>query len=184
MKFQPIQDFHQLYFVTISVSGWKHLFSQPKCAALVLNSLDWLRKQKRIKLYNFCLMPNHLHKIIRVLQPFTLSQVLHSFESFTSHAILKLLKEENKNDLLEYFRQCAKTDFDRDLRFWHDPFVENILSEWFLREKFEYTLNNPINKNWRLVKDRADYQYSCACFYDRDEKPIIEIDDIREDFFI
>jgi len=30
------------------------------------------------------------------------------------------------------------------------------------------------------VADRADYRYSTAGFYDRDEEPAIGIDDVRE----
>ena len=44
----------------------------------------------------------------------------------------------------------------------------------------EYIHQNPIAKNWNLVSDRADYPYSSACFYDRDEIPIIEVDDVRD----
>jgi hypothetical protein len=31
-----------------------------------------------------------------------------------------------------------------------------------------------------FTADRANYKYSSAAFYDKGEKPIIEIDDIRE----
>ncbi|MEW6718350.1 MAG: hypothetical protein AB1345_12735 [Chloroflexota bacterium] len=44
----------------------------------------------------------------------------------------------------------------------------------------EYIHSNPVSKRWILVDDRADYLYSSACFYDRDETPVIPIDDVRE----
>jgi len=56
--------------------------------------------------------------------------------------------------------------------------AKNIYSEAFLFQKMEYIHNNPVDKDWRLVTDRADYLYSSACFYDRGERPIIEVDDI------
>ena len=46
-------------------------------------------------------------------------------------------------------------------------------------QKMEYTHNNPVDKQWHLVDDRADYLYSSACFYDRGVKPVIEVDDVR-----
>jgi hypothetical protein len=44
----------------------------------------------------------------------------------------------------------------------------------------EYIHNNPVDKDWKLVDDRANYRYSSACFYDRNITPIIEVDDIRD----
>ena len=58
--------------------------------------------------------------------------------------------------------------------------VRNIFNEEVLRETVEYIHNNPCDKNWNLVRDRSDYPYSSACFYDRGVMPLIEIDDVRE----
>jgi len=44
----------------------------------------------------------------------------------------------------------------------------------------DYIHNNPIAKKWRLIDDRADYEYSSARFYDRGLGPSVEVDDIRE----
>jgi len=44
----------------------------------------------------------------------------------------------------------------------------------------EYIHQNPVTEEWNLVQDRADYEYSSACFYDKNQRPIIDIDDIRE----
>jgi len=49
-----------------------------------------------------------------------------------------------------------------------------------LWEKLEYIHNNPVAKELRLVDDRADYQFSSACYYDRGIKPILAIDDDRD----
>jgi hypothetical protein len=59
-------------------------------------------------------------------------------------------------------------------------YFKNIFSTEFLSQKLEYIHNNPVDKEWKLVDDRADYKYSSACLYDRNIKSIIEVDDIRE----
>ena len=59
---------------------------------------------------------------------------------------------------------------------------ENIHSPAFLRQKLEYIHNTPLAKHWHLADVRADYRYSSACFYDRDAKPVVEVDDVREWF--
>ena len=46
MTFNSFHDPSHLYFVTASVCGWMHLFIEPTYAHLVLNSLDWLRREK------------------------------------------------------------------------------------------------------------------------------------------
>jgi hypothetical protein len=56
---------------------------------------------------------------------------------------------------------------------------EHILTS-ILSEKTEYIHSNPASKNWRLVKNRADYKYSSACFYDNGKVPIIPITDVNK----
>jgi putative transposase len=65
-------------------------------------------------------------------------------------------------------------------RIWQDIQAKNVFPTKYLNQKIEYIHNNPVDKDWKLVDDRAGYQYSSACFYDREISPIIEIDDIRE----
>jgi hypothetical protein len=50
----------------------------------------------------------------------------------------------------------------------------------FLRRKLEYIRQNPLTKDWKLVKDRADYPYSSAGYYDYGREPIIGITDIND----
>jgi Rad3-related DNA helicase/REP element-mobilizing transposase RayT len=47
--------------------------------------------QARYRLLGWCVMPNHVHAIVQPVSDFTLASILHSWKSFTSHAINKLL---------------------------------------------------------------------------------------------
>ena len=84
-------------------------------------------------------------------------------------------------DLLEYFHKHRR-DERHEHSIWQDIQEKNIFSNKFLKQKMEYIHQNPVAKEWSLVKDRADYNYSSACYYDNDRLPLIEIDDIRELF--
>jgi hypothetical protein len=64
MTFPSTHDINHLYFVTASITGWKHLLSEPKYLQIVLDSLVWLQKEKRILLFVFVIMPSHLHLIL------------------------------------------------------------------------------------------------------------------------
>lgn len=168
----------QLYFVTATTVGWKPLFSETEYAEVVLNSLAWLRKEKRMSLFAFVIMPTHLHTVTLPLDRL-IGELLQNFGSFTAHAILKKLREDNRKELLEFFH-AQRRDKSLEHSIWQDIQAKNIYSEKFLTQKMEYIHQNPVAKDWNLVQNRADYKYSSACFYDEDKQPIIEIDDVRE----
>ena len=179
MTFKPIHDPSHLYFVTATVLGWKKLFVEDKFADVVLNSLDWHRLQNRWRLYAYVIMPNHLHAIIKPLGEFTISSLLQSFGSYTAHEILRILKQTRREDLLAFFSDREQVDSTKLYQIWKPIQAKNIYSKEFLCEKLDYIHNNPVAKGWNLVGDRSEYQYSSACFYNQDEAPIIEVDDIR-----
>jgi REP element-mobilizing transposase RayT len=180
MTFKPYHDPTHLYFITATVLGWKQLFVQSVYARIVLDSLDWHRRQRRWQLYAYVLMPNHLHAIVKPLDDHSISGVLQSFGSFTAHAILDALTREAHEDLLAFFAQRQDRDVNKLHQIWQPIQAKNVTSVAFLREKLDYIHNNPIAKKWHVADDRADYVYSSACFYDRGLAPSVEVDDIRE----
>lgn len=167
-----------LYFVTAAICGWKPLFTQPIYADIVLNSLRWLRKEDRMLLFAFVLMPSHLHAIVKP-KGRAIGELLQEFGSYTEHTILTQLRQDGNEELLAFF-QSQRRDVRHQHSIWQDIQAKNIFSRRFLIQKLEYIHNNPTNKEWHLVEDRADYRYSSACFYDRAIIPIIEVDDVRD----
>jgi len=178
MTFDSHHDVTHLYFVTATICGWKRLFAEPAYANIVLDSLAWMRRNRRMALFAFVLMPSHLHTIVKP-ENHAIGAVTHDFGSFTAHEILKQLRRDGRTDLLEFFRE-QRRDPRHAHSIWQDIQAKNVYSPSFLREKLEYIHNNPIAKPWSLVRDRADYRYSSACYYDRGVMPIIEIDDVSE----
>jgi putative transposase len=178
MTFDSWQVSDHLYFITASTCGWMQLFTDTMYAEIVLNSLAWLRKEKRMSLFAFVLMPSHLHAIVQpVGRP--IGELLQNFASFTAHAILHQLRSDDRQQLLAFFHE-QRRDRREEHSIWQDVQAKNIFTEKFLVQKMEYIHQNPVAKEWKLVHDRAEYKYSSACFYDEDRQPIIEIDDIRE----
>ena len=123
-------------------------------------------------------MPSHLHAIIQPVNA-TIVEIVQQFSSFTAHEILKKLRRDNQRDLLDLFQQ-KKRDPRHEHSIWQDIQAKNIYSMDFLQQKLEYIHQNPVAKEWKLVKNRADYLYSSAGYYDYGRKPIIEITDINE----
>jgi putative transposase len=178
MTFDSWHVTDHLYFITASIFGWKQLFTGAIYAEIVLNSLSWLRKEQRMFLFAFVLMPSHLHAIVQpVGRP--IGELLQNFASFTAHAILQQLRRDDRQELLAFFHE-KRRDKRAEHSIWQDVQAKNIFTERFLVQKMEYIHQNPVAKEWKLVKDRAEYKYSSASFYDEERQPIIEIDDIRE----
>lgn len=178
MTFSSFQDPSHLYFITASVIEWKHLFIAPEYAAIPLNSLAWLQQHKRILLFAFVIMPSHIHAIIKP-EKCSIGEVVQEFGSFTAHKILKQLQSDKQKDLLDVFHQ-KKRDLRDAYSIWQDIQAKNIYSMDFLQQKMEYIHQNPVGKDWKLAKGRADYLYSSAGYYDYGRKPIIEITDVNK----
>ena len=98
---------------------------------------------KRIGNYCFCVMPNHVHWVLRVFEkdtkekPVYLEEIMHSIKLFTSRQINIF---ENRKGTL-----------------WNkESFDTTIIDRIHLHRAIEYTLNNPIKAN--LVKNREDWK--------------------------
>jgi len=180
MTFQAQHFPDHLYFITGSLVGWLPLLACPELAAIVLDSLAWHRRQKRWALYAYVIMPTHFHALTQPGNDQTISANLQSFGSFTAHAILEQLQAGQMMAELQYLATHRQSDPTERHQVWQPLQAKNVYSPEFLREKMEYVHNNPVAKKWALVANRADYRYSSACFYDRSELPIIEVDDVRD----
>ena len=178
MTFSSFHDPSHLYFITASIVEWKPLFITPEYTNIPLNSLAWMQEQKRILLFSFVIMPTHLHAIIKP-ESAPIGDTIQQFGSFTAHEIIKKLEANKQKDLLEIFHQ-NKRDPRHEHSIWQDIQAKNIYSMDFLWQKMEYVHQNPIAKDWKLAKDRADYVYSSAGYYDYGRKPVIPITDINE----
>ena len=121
-------------------------------------------------------MPSHLHLILKPIDR-EIGKLLQTFGSYTAHAILKELQREKEVELLKFFHENRR-DARHKHSIWQDIQAKNIYTQKVLLQKIEYIHQNPVVGGFGA--DRADYLYSSACFYDREEIPIIEIDDVRD----
>ena len=178
MTFKPQHWQGHLYFATATLLGWKPLFTRPQYAAIVLDSLAWHCREEHWILFAYVLMPNHLHVLVKPRAPYTISQVLQTFGSFTAHAILRRLREAQHTAWLQFFAQRQDKDTGKHHQIWQPIQAKNVYSEPFLRQKLAYIHNNPVAKAWNLALDRADYPYSSACFYDRGDQSSVPVTDV------
>lgn len=163
-----IRDIDKAYFVTLTVVGWIDVFSRMNHKLLLVNSLKYCQENKGLAIYGWCLMPSHLHMIVRAEGKYTLSEILRDFKKFTSKAIVKQIEEEPESRrewMLEYFLKEGKIlKRIKEYKFWQDGNqAKEIYGNSFLEEKLDYIHQNPVEE--MIVSKPEDYLFSSAKDY-------------------
>jgi len=74
-----------VYFVTVTTRHLKEPFQNPILAHTIIDSLIFIRETKGIRLYCYCLMPDHLHLALSpTFFSGSISDVLQEFKSYTT----------------------------------------------------------------------------------------------------
>jgi REP element-mobilizing transposase RayT len=82
-----IWDQNKAYFLTLTVVDWIDIFTRKNHKITLINSLRYCLEKKGLVIYGYCLMPSHLHLIVRAEDSDTLSDILRDFKKFTAKAI-------------------------------------------------------------------------------------------------
>ena len=105
----------------------------------MIDALYFLRGEGRLKLYGFVVMPEHLHLLIRAMEP--IPKLMHSLKSFTA----------KKTDKLS----------NSTCKIWQDGYYDyGIRTEQDFLTRLIYLEENPIRKG--LVTTIEDYPFSSA----------------------
>jgi REP element-mobilizing transposase RayT len=98
------------------------LLSRPQYSQVVTNALQYF-EQERYLLDHWVIMPNHVHVLLILLEPYTLEHILHSWKSFTSHEINKLSQSEGQIWQHESFDHIVRSE--RQLEHFRQYILEN-----------------------------------------------------------
>ena len=152
-----------MLFFTSTILYWQNLLTYNETKQIFINSLQFLVKNNKIKLYGYVIMPNHIHLLIEVLNPQTKTEnVQHSLLSYTAHQFKKFLKENNEKELLKF----EVNDTDRTYQFWErNPLSVEIYSKEIAEQKLRYIHNNPRQEKWNLASSYGEYEFSSEEFY-------------------
>jgi putative DNA methylase len=115
---------------------------QHRIARMVQNSLLHFEGEK-YRLSAWVVMPNHVHLLATTLPGHSLSEIMHSLKSFTSHEANKVLRREGQFWFEDYFDR-----YIRDTRH----FANTV----------RYIENNPVKAN--LCAKPEDWPFSSAWF--------------------
>ena len=96
---------------------------------------------ERYALHAWCVMPNHVHTLFTPELGFKMSQIAHSWKSFTANRCNKLLGRTGK--------------------FWErEPFDRYIRNDQHYRNAISYIENNPVKV--KLCEKPEDWRWSSA----------------------
>ena len=112
----------------------------PQVAEIMQNALFFFDGE-RYRLLEWCIMPNHVHALILPVNGHLPADIVHSWKSYTGHAVKKLINLTKPFWMSEY----------------HDRFIRN---ERHLEIVRNYILQNPAAA--RLVRNAEDWPWSSA----------------------
>jgi len=111
---------------------------KPEVAALLQQTLDKFDKQ-RYHLLAWCIMPNHVHLVVRPKAGVELSQIMHSLKSWTAKEANRVLRRTGE--------------------FWQAEYYDHLIrDEQDLAHSVRYAFENPEKAGWRVWRWRGKAQ--------------------------
>lgn len=170
-------DLEKLYFFTATILHWKPLLQNDKYKNIIIESLRNLIERKKIKVYGYVIMPNHIHLIWELLEMNGKEMPHASFMKFTSHQIQKDLKENHPEILNEFVVNRTS----REYQYWQRDSLPILLyTPSVTMQKLNYIHNNPLQNKWQLASTPEEYPYSSAAYYKHGVDPFGIISHIGE----
>ncbi len=169
----------EIYFWTATINKWQMLLENDDFKDVIIDSLTHLSNKRKIDVFAFVIMPNHIHLIWRINQNNGKETPQGSLLKHTAHAFKKILLESRSNQLVRYKVDARNKAYE----FWQrDSLAVHLFSEDIAFQKLDYIHANPVSGRWRLVADYCDYKYSTARFYELGIADFNFIKDLREEF--
>jgi REP element-mobilizing transposase RayT len=155
---QIIAEYPQ--FFTATNLEWKKALEKDEHKEIIIRSLRFLVEQKRVTLYSFVIMPNHIHLVWQMRAGIKRENVQRDFLKFTSQRIKDRLKLNDSNLLLQFLVNAK----DRKYQLWErNPLSVDLWSEDVMMQKIRYIHENPVRVG--LCTYPYEYKYSSALFY-------------------
>jgi REP element-mobilizing transposase RayT len=172
-------DLHEIYFWTATIKDWNTLLKTDQFKDIIIESLFYLSEKKKIEVFGFVIMPNHMHLIWKMLSMNGKESPASSLLKFTSHSFEKKILLESKNHLMP-FKVLAR---NKKFEFWQrDSLAIPLFTKNIAFQKLDYIHANPVRGHWQLAKDSCLYKYSSASFYEQGASIFSFLKDLRLEF--
>jgi REP element-mobilizing transposase RayT len=172
-------DSERPHFITFSVVDWIDVFSREYYKEILVESIKFSITNKGLIVHAWIIMPNHVHMIVSAIAGHDLTGIIRDIKKFTSRkitdAIEENVQESRKHWMLWLFKSAAaKNSNNNKFQFWQqDNHPVELTTNEMMDQRLEYLHENPVKAG--LVWEPADYKYSSAIDYYKQEKGLIEI---------
>ncbi len=165
-----------LYFITSSIVEFIPIFTSNVYCKIILDSLQFSRVQKNLKIIAYVIMDNHFHAII---ESDNLQNKIKAIKGYTAIEILKQLNIDNKNWLLNQLEFYKKKHKNKSkYQVWQEgAHPQLIQNQEMAIQKIDYIHYNPIKRG--LVEKPEHWVFSSASNY-INNSGVIEIDKFDE----
>jgi REP element-mobilizing transposase RayT len=155
-----------IYFVTLTLMGWIDLFTRDCYKKIIVENLEYCRKNESLEIFEYVIMSNHLHMIVR-RRGADLNELLGRFKSFTAKKLIKEIQENvqesRKEWILHQFKFFAthRPQYSNYHVWNYENYPINIDSDKVFKQKRDYIHKNPVRAG--IVTNPIHYLYSSAC---------------------
>ena len=120
--YRVISEVNCAYFVTSTIVDWLPVFVDKTYCDIVVESLKFIRVNKRVQINAFVIMPTHLHLVVMPDEKVSLSDVMRDFKRFTSKAISAQWERDDRKTFLRVFGYHAPSRAGAEYRVWQEGF--------------------------------------------------------------
>jgi putative transposase len=147
-------------FFTATNLEWKNLLQTDKYKDIVIEDMRFIVKDKRVIIYGFVIMHNHMHIIWQMQAGIERENVQRDFLKHIAQKIQENMLRNKIKDLSNYLVNAK----DRKYQFWErNSLSVDIWSEKVLVQKLKYIHENPVRAG--LCQFAEEYKYSSASLY-------------------
>ncbi|MFO7896123.1 MAG: transposase [Candidatus Cloacimonadales bacterium] len=100
----------QMKILKYEDNGYGECFLKDKKIAQVVADALFYFDGERYDLYEWCIMPNHVHVLIKPRKNNSLPDIIHSWKSFTANKANKILQRTGKFWMRDYFDRYIRND--------------------------------------------------------------------------
>ncbi len=154
-----------MYFVSFATVYWLDVFVREDYFSIVVESLSFCRQNLGLQIYCWCIMPSHVHLIIRASDK-NPDKVLGRFKEYTSKKLQEAIELNNRESRKEWLlwmmeRAGMKSCNVSNRQFWqhHNKPIE-LWSTKVIEQKVDYIHLNPVVAGF--VVSPEEWKYSSA----------------------
>jgi putative transposase len=152
---------HGIEFFTATCLNWQPLLASDSRKDIIMDSLRFMVRDKRIWLYGFVIMSNHIHLMWRRQDDWIHRSTEQIFLKFTAQQIKFRIIDSDPAEL-QYYKSTQR---DRQYHFWERrPWKATMYNRRIAIQKLTYMHNNPVKAGLCALPE--DYYYSSCRYYE------------------